>query len=192
VLTNRCSHPFSIANSNSAAGPLSPNTTQEDLDPRAPVVGRETFTLMAELAIRQAVRLQYYVSLVAIEADIEGFGATPDLGTLYRLLAEVIRGHVRGTDLITVTPPHVHVLLVSAHLHDLPTVIERIATAVSRHTFDANGRRGRVTLSIGGASFPTTARARPELFRQVESLSAAARSEAGAPGHRYRLAARSS
>jgi hypothetical protein len=167
---------------------------REEVDPRAPVVDRETFTLVAELALRQAIRLQYYVSLMAIEADIDGPGSTIDWGALHRLLAEVIRGHVRGTDVVSVKtePPQLEVLLVSAHLHDLPTVIERIATAVNRYAFEADGRPSRVTLSIGGASFPTTARARPELFRQAESLSAAARSESGTPGHRYRLAPRSS
>jgi hypothetical protein len=168
--------------------------TPGDLDPRAPVVDTETFTLIAELAIRQAVRLQYYVSLVAIKADIEGPGTTIDRGALHHLLAEVIRGHVRGTDVVSVRTesPHLEVLLVSAHLHDLPTVIERIASAVNRQAFEADGRPSRVTLSIGGASFPTTAHARPELFRQAESLSVAVRSEAGTPGHRYRLAPRSS
>jgi hypothetical protein len=67
------------------------------------------------------------------------------------------------------------VLLVSTHLYDLPTVIDRIATAVNREAFEADGRTGRVTLRMGGASFPTTARARPELFRQAESLSVEAR-----------------
>jgi hypothetical protein len=168
--------------------------TREDLDPRAPIVDRETFTLVAELALRQAIRLQYYVSLVAIEADIDGPGPTIDWEALHRVLAEVIRGHVRGTDVVGVRTesPHLEVLLVSAHLHDLPTVIERIASAVNRQAIEADGRASRVTLSIGGASFPTTARARPELFHQAESLSVSVRSEAGAPGHRYRLAARSS
>jgi hypothetical protein len=158
------------------------------------VVDQETFALVAELALRQAVRLQYYVSLVAIEANIDESASTIDWGALHYRLAEIIRGHVRGTDLVSVTaePPHLQVLLVSAHLHDLPTVIERIATAVSRQAIEADGRAARVTLSVGGASFPTTARARPELFHQAESLSAAARMEGGTPGHRYRLASRSS
>lgn len=161
------------------------------LDPRAPIVDGETFTLLAELQVRQAVRLQYYVSLLVLQADIEGPLLPTDWVALHRLIADVIQGQIRSTDVVSVmtTSPHLQVLLVSTHLHNLPTVIERIAAAVNHRVFEADGRTGRVTLSMGGACFPTTARARPELFRQAESLSIEARSEPGEPGHRYRLAA---
>ena len=169
---------------------MSPDATADDFDPRAPIVDGETFTLVAELEVRQAVRLRYYVSLVAIRADIEGPQLGIDWVALHHLIAEVIRGQLRNTDIVSVIQesPHLRVLLVSAHLFDLPAVIERFAGAVNRQAFEANGHTGRVTLSIGGATFPTTARARPELFRQAESLSIEARSEPGAPRHRYRLA----
>jgi hypothetical protein len=169
---------------------VSPDATADDFDRRAPIVDGETFTLVAELEVRQAVRLRYYVSLVAIQADIEGPQLGIDWVALHHLIAEVIRGQVRGTDVVSVMQesPHLQVLLVNTHLFDLPTVIERIAAAVNRQAFEADGHTGRVTLSMGGATFPTTARARPELFRQAESLSVEARSEPGAPRHRYRLA----
>jgi hypothetical protein len=173
---------------------VSLDTPLGEFDPRAPIVDGKTFMLVAELAVRQAVRLQYYVSLVVIQADIEDPGPSVDQDALKHLLAGIVRDQVRGTDLVGVTPesPHLQLLLPSTHLHDLPSVIDRIATAVNRQAFEAAGRIGRVTLSIGGASFPTTARARPELFRQAESLSAEARREPGTVGHRYRLAQRSS
>lgn len=169
---------------------MTPSSASGDLEPRAPIVDGETFTLVAELAVRQAVRLQYYVSLLAIQADIDEPGGQTDWRALHRLIADVVRGQVRSSDVISVTPvsPHVGVLLVSTPLDDLPTVIERIATAVNRQAFKASGATGRVTLSMGGACFPTTARARGELFQQAESLSADVRREPGKPSHRYRLA----
>jgi hypothetical protein len=160
-----------------------------DLDPRAPIVEGETFTLVAALEVRKAVRLQYYVSLLAIQADFDEPGQRTDWLALHRLIADVIRGQVRSTDVISVMPTsaHVGVLLVGTYLDELPVVIERIAGAVNHHAFKANGRIGRVTLSMGGACFPTTAHGAEQLFHQATSLCAEARRERG-PGHRYRLA----
>jgi hypothetical protein len=158
-----------------------------DLDPRAPFVDDATFTLAAELEVRQAIRLQYYVSVLAVEAEPERPGTPADGVALHRLVAEVIRDHIRNTDVISVrpTPPHLRVLLVSPYLENLPGIIGRIAAAVDGRALDA---AARVTLSTGGACFPMTARNRAELFRQAESLSAEVRAEPGAVGHRYRLA----
>ena len=169
---------------------MSPGATSEDLDPRAPIVDGETFTLVTELEVRQAVRLQYYVSLLVLQVDVEAPQLRSDSVALHRVIAEVIRDQLRSTDIVSVTPmsPHLQVLLVSAHLHNLPTVIERIAAAVNGQALESDGRTSRVILSIGGACFPTTARSRPELLRQAESLSAEARHEPGERGHRYRLA----
>jgi hypothetical protein len=168
---------------------MSSATPAGDRDPRAPFVDEATFALVAELEIRQAVRLQYYVSLLTLDADIHGPAPPLPGRTLSGPIAELIRDQIRGSDVVSAVPEssQLQVLLVSTHVHSLPAVIERIAAAVGGHAFEADGRTWRVTLSIGGACFPTTARTRPELFRQAESLSAAARREAS-QGHRYRLA----
>jgi hypothetical protein len=168
---------------------MSAATPPEPPDSRAPIVDEATFALVAELELRQAVRLQYYVSLLTLDADIHGPPTSPPGAVLRGLIAELIRREIRGSDVVSVgpEPPQVRVLLVSTHLHSLPAVIERIAAAVNGHPFQAAGHLYRVTLSIGGACFPTTARTRPELFEQAGSLSAAARREV-MPGHRYRLA----
>jgi hypothetical protein len=158
-----------------------------DPDPRAVIVDAETFTLAVELEVRQAIRLQYYVSLLVLQGD------TPvqvDWPPLYHRIAEVIRDEIRNTDVVSVvsTPPHLRVLLVSPCLENLPAIIARITVAVSGRAFETEVGEVRVALSVGGACFPTTARSRAELFRQAESLSAEARAATGKPGHRYRLA----
>jgi hypothetical protein len=161
-----------------------------DLDPHAPIVDEATFTLAAELEVRQAIRLQYYVSMLALQADPHDAQRHRDVTAFQRLIAEVIRDQIRSTDVVAVmpTPPHLRVLLVSSSLENLPAIIGRIAAAVNGRTFNTENGAFRVTLSMGGACFPTTARSRPELSRQAEVLSIEARASPGRPGHRYRLA----
>jgi hypothetical protein len=160
-----------------------------EVDPRAAIVDEETFTLIADLEVRKAVRLQYYVSLLAIQPEVEGAVTGHDLRNLAYQVADVISAEIRGSDVIGLmrTSPHLQVLLVSAHLYNLPLIIERITRAVSTHAFVADSRSVPVTLSVGGACFPTTARLREELFMQAASLTAQAQQERRG-GHRYRLA----
>jgi hypothetical protein len=160
-----------------------------DPGPRGTVVDENTFTLVTELEVRKAVRLQYYVSLLAIQPDPEGDAQHPNPDKLARQLAQVISRQVRGTDLICFTSafPHLHLLLVSTDLPNLPVVIQRITQEVSRHVFQVNGQRKPVALSMGGACFPTTAGTREDLVSQVASLVTEARQ--GPLGrYRYRLA----
>jgi hypothetical protein len=175
----------------------SPGMTSGDPDPapdsRALLVDEETFTLVVELEVRQAIRLQYYVCLLVLQADTEERRPDIDWTRLHRLVAEAIRDYIRNTDLVSVrsSPPHVRVLLVSPSLENLPDIIGRIMGAVNGRSFEIDGSGAvHVTLSMGGACFPTTARSRAELVRQAQSLSAEARAEAGRSGHRYRVARR--
>jgi GGDEF domain-containing protein len=163
-----------------------------NLDPRAPFVDPDTFTLVVELELRRAIRLQYYVSLLALQADVEQSAELADRAALHREVAEVVRDQIRSTDVVSVMPSShlLEVVLVSTYLDNLPAIIDRIATATSTQAGDAEGSMSRMTLSIGGACFPTTARERTELVHQAESLSMAARAEPGTSGYRYRLARR--
>jgi hypothetical protein len=158
-----------------------------ELDPRAPVVDEDVFTLAAELELRQAIRLQYYVSVLALHVDAQQSETLVDWLAFHKLIAETIRDSIRSGDIITVlpTPPHLRVLLVSPYLEDLPAIIGRIVTAVDGRAF---GDDATVALSIGGACFPTTARSRAELFQQATALSVEARAARGPSRHRYRLA----
>jgi hypothetical protein len=129
-------------------------------DPRALLVDHETFAQICELELRQAIRLQYYVSALVLRMDTDGAKLSKRLSAL-RPIAEGLRDHIRGTDVLSVKPtdPSVHVLLVGASLDSLPSIIGRIAAAVN-----VQGAR------VGGACFPTNARDRAELFHTAESL----------------------
>jgi GGDEF domain-containing protein len=175
-----------------AAGLERPGMASGDLDSRALIVDEDTFALVLELEVRRALRLQYYVSVLALQVDAEARLLAADWTVLHRLIAEVIRDHIRNTDVVSVpsTPPRLQVLLVSPSLENLPAIIGRITSVVNARLFETVGAAVRVTLSLGGACFPTTARNRPELVRQAETLSIEARADPVEGGHRYRLATR--
>ena len=145
--------------------------TPHDLGSHGTVVDEDTFDLVTELEIRKAVRLQYYVSLLAIKPDADD-DEIPDPEALAQQLAPIISQQLRGTDLIGISPdsPQLHVLLVNAHLDSLTVVIERLSEEVSRHVFQINGKQRGVNLSMGGACFPTTAGTRQDLYSQAVAL----------------------
>jgi TAT (twin-arginine translocation) pathway signal sequence len=129
-------------------------------DPRAPLVDQETFAQIAELELRQAIRLQYYVSALALWIDT-GEADLPKRLSSYRSIAEAIRDDIRSTDVLSVKPagPSLQILLVGAYLDNLPGIIGRMGAAVKGHG-----------VSVGGACFPTTARDRVELFHVAEAF----------------------
>jgi hypothetical protein len=137
-------------------------------DPRAPLVDQETFAQIAELEIRQAVRLQYYLSALMLQIDTNA-AEPPKRSTAHLAFAEAMRDKIRSTDVLSVKPcdPGVHVLLVGAHLDHLPSIIGRIAAVMKGHR-----------VRVGGACFPCNARDRSELFHVAESLVIDSRSNA--------------
>jgi diguanylate cyclase (GGDEF)-like protein len=154
-------------------------------DPSTSLVNEEIFEFITDLEVRKAVRLQYYLSLLAIEPEMNGDIQEP--AAVVRQLAQLIQTELRGTDLITLgASPRLHVLLVNAQLYNLPAIIERIVRQVSRHRFEVDHKPQAVALSIGGACFPTTARGREDLFGQVTELVAEAQRDR-TERYRYRL-----
>jgi hypothetical protein len=161
----------------------------EDAHRRAPVVDDDTFALITELEIRKAVRLQYYVSLLGVKADLEDRETVPAPRSVTQQLADMISVEVRATDVICVTPatPSLRILLVNAHLYNLPVVIQRIVRTVSRHVFEVDDGLREIALSMGAACFPSTARGRTDLFTQVTALVGEAEQDRS-ERYRYRIA----
>jgi len=161
--------------------------TIRDFESHAPIVDEETFALITELEVRKAVRLQYFVSLLGIEADVEDGQDESEASRTRERLASAIREEIRSCDTIglVTTEPKLYILLVNANLGNVPLIIERIAQLVSRHRRPGDGL-GELTLSMGAACFPSSARDRSDLFAQVGSLITEARRD-NAERHRYRL-----
>jgi hypothetical protein len=157
--------------------------TRSQSEHGATVVDEAALDLAMALEVRKALRLQYYVSLLQIRvhpvADLE----------LVSELADVLRGHLRGTDIIGVTqePCSLRVILVATPLQDLPAVIARMTRAVNRRLFRLGTHSSEVGLAIGGSSFPTPARTPEELVMDTTALASAAWEE-GRTKHHYRLA----
>lgn len=153
-----------------------------ELGSHGTVVDEDTFDLVTELEIRKAVRLQYYVSLLAIKPDADA-DEIPDAGALAQQLAPIISQQLRGTDLIAISAvsPRLHVLLINAHLDSLSVVIQRLSEEVSRHVFQINGKPRAVNLAMGGACFPTTAGTRQDLFDQAMALVSPTRQNGSSP-----------
>jgi len=141
------------------------------LRPHGIILDEETFGGVAELEIRQAVRLRYAVSLLTIHQS-NGHVGTP--AEAAEQLAEVVSPLIRNTDLIEVglSAATIRVLLVGGELEDLRNIVQRIITETSPHRFDE--RPAPVVLSIGGSSFPATAGSSRELFHQADALAAEA------------------
>jgi hypothetical protein len=136
------------------------------------VVDEKTFAFVTELEIRKAVRLQYYVSLLAIDLTATESERIDDLRSVGEQVAAVISEQLRETDLIGLAPtsPALHLLLVNAHLDSLPLVVQRITEEVSRHVFQVDGHARTIQLTVGGSCFPTTASTREELVNQAGSV----------------------
>jgi hypothetical protein len=133
------------------------------------VVDARTFSVIGKLEVRKAVRLQYYVSLLAIKPSLNDNGKVADPRGLARRLAPILDQQLRATDLVGIASgvPPLYVLLVDAYLESLPRVIQRLIEEVKTHRFDIDGKRQSVRLTIGYACFPTTATSWGELINQA-------------------------
>jgi hypothetical protein len=147
------------------------------MEPRLPeshgaVVDEKTFAFVTELEIQKAVRLQYYVSLLAIDLIVDPAEPIRDRRSLAEQVATVISEQLRGTDLVAISmaAPMLHVLLINAHLDSLVLIIQRLTEEVSRHVFQVDARPSTVQLSVGGSCFPTTAYSRQDLVNQAGSV----------------------
>ncbi len=160
---------------------------RQDLALRAPIVDEKTFTLITELEVRKAVRLEYFVSLLGIHFDT---GDDPDARrtpALTEPLVRLIASEIRATDTIGRfgSEPRLLVLLVGANVSNILLVLERLRRVTARHGPELHGHSANI--AIGASCFPSTARDCAELFAQVDRLVAAARS--GTRDHfRYRIA----
>jgi hypothetical protein len=133
------------------------------------VVDDATFGVIGKLEVPKAVRLQYYLSLLAIKPSLNENAEVPDPGGLPRRLAPILDQQLRTTDLVGITcaVPPLYILLIDAYVESLPVVILRLTDEMKTHRFDVDGKRQSVSLNIGYACFPTTATSWVELMNQA-------------------------
>ncbi len=150
------------------------------------VVDQRSFALVSELELRKATRIRYPVSLLDLLPDVDG--EPTDHGALAEQLARAISPILRDTDLIGLSPgsASLQVLLIDASLEALDGIIHRIFDEIRGHLFQTERGPKAVTLSVGGACFPTTASTTQHLVTQAEVLARKASRERPAQ-FRYRL-----
>ncbi len=158
---------------------------RQGLARQARIVDEATFTLITDLEVHKAVRLEYFVSLLGIDIEVHSDRLRASVG---EHLAEIISGHVRATDTISFVgaEPRLFVLFVGANIANMPLIIERLRQFLTLHAPEISDQRN-VGLAIGASCFPSPARDREELFSHVDRLIEEARTDQVDP-LRYRIA----
>jgi hypothetical protein len=142
--------------------------TEAEVGARPMAVDEETFALVAELEVRKALRLQYAVSLLSIQAITRAGGGSLDVG-LPDQLARIVSRLIRSTDLMHPSSGSAYLLLllVGALSTDLDSVTRRITDEVANHHLLVRGEPTAVRLRIGSSCFPTTASSSREMLNQA-------------------------
>jgi hypothetical protein len=137
------------------------------MSPHGTVLSDGVFDIVVRLEIEKSLRLQYPLSLLGLRAAAGGPVAEED--QLADRLARIVAAVVRSTDVVGRAPTGttLHVLLVDAHHEHLPGIIARIRDEVDQHRFRIGDDHVRVPITIGAASFPTTATTLEDLRAQA-------------------------
>jgi hypothetical protein len=147
---------------------MSPDhVTARTVTPVATVVSEDVFDVVVRLEIKKSLRLQYPFSLLTVRAAAGD--PMPTETELAARLSEIVAAVLRSTDVVMVgrgaAGTFLHLLLIDAQPEHLPGVVARIRGEVEQHRFGFDGTR--VELSIGAASFPTTAATLEDLRAQA-------------------------
>jgi Diguanylate cyclase, GGDEF domain len=152
------------------------------------LVDEKIFAFATEYVIGISTRLRCPISLLTVfpQGGAQGESAAP--ADLPEQLTKALCHILRATDLICFSPDDraLRILLVDAPLEALPGIIQRISAEVEAQRFSGGWADRTVTLSVGGACFPTTAGTAEELVNRADTLAAEARRDP-LTGSRYRL-----
>ena len=156
--------------------------------PHAEIVDAQLFAFVTEHETRTATRVRYPVSVLTVLPQVEGEDEPVTADAPTDQLADAFSALVRSTDIIrrSRNSPGLQLLLVAAPLESLPGIIQRLASETDAHRFPVNGVLKSMTLSIGGASFPSTAGSAEDLVRRADALAAEAWQDSSKTS-RYRL-----
>jgi hypothetical protein len=138
------------------------------------VVAPSLFRYLIALEVEKAQRLSYCISVICLGADI----VQADRHRLSEShIFEAILRIVRATDVVTPLPDACFaVLLIDAESTALPEIIDRLREEVAAVALSGGQM---TTWSAGGACYPKTTTAGPELLRDALRLMTLARGEGG-------------
>jgi diguanylate cyclase (GGDEF)-like protein len=145
------------------------------------VLERDFFEYLLDLEVHKAVRYLYFFSLLAIQPSGNGSDKEPGQdGYLAKILAELIRDEIRGTDVVgRIGEDKFFVMLHQADYQQAREIGERILQRVRNYSFVVKDREIRNTVSIGGVCFPTHTNDMGSLTAKAEEMLNASKIEGG-------------
>jgi len=119
-------------------------------DPMTRTLSADCFKFLLESEGKRAMRYACFFSILTVEMDqVKGDELLPPLAVL-------IQQSIRHTDLVgRIDHQRFSVILHHAEAKNTYSVGERIRNRVKNHNFVVKKSRGRRTVSVGGACFPT-------------------------------------
>jgi diguanylate cyclase (GGDEF)-like protein len=143
-------------------------------DPVLKMIPSDSFRLLLQSECDKAMRYQYFFSLLIVENDQSGkSGNVP-------MLIEIISRALRESDLMSQDNQHrVYLILHSLEESDVYQVGERIRSYLEGQNLMARNRNDNITVSIGGACFPTHATDPQELLKVADQMVQRAKDQGG-------------
>lgn len=144
------------------------------LDHMTGALSEDCFSFQLELERKRAMRYAYFFSVIEVEFDqTEG-------NELLDTLAKLVQQSIRSTDLMGRTDHlGLSVLLHDSDVRVTKCVGDRIRGRVENHNFEALYSPCRLTVSVGGASFPTHTTDLPGLLLTAKEMVLKAKSMGG-------------
>lgn len=139
------------------------------------ILNPELFNFLLELEVKKAARYSYFFSLLHIELDRDA--ETEILDTIAKLIVD----EIRDVDIVGKVEKQSFCTLVQAETRPTFGIGERIRGRILNYSFEnpSGGKLPPVTISVGGACFPTHGTDVFELRNQADAMLKKARALGG-------------
>jgi diguanylate cyclase (GGDEF)-like protein len=148
----------------------------------ATIVNQDLFNYLLDLEVKRATRYSYFLSLLFLEIDQENRPEVSDTA------AKLILNEIREVDIVGKVEAKRFSVLLQAETKPTLYIAERIRTRILNYSFNNKEPGGsrqtgekdlKITVSVGGACFPTHGSDAEELTAQALLLLDKARVEGG-------------
>lgn len=138
------------------------------------VVNNDLFRYLLDLEVKRASRYSYFFSLLLVEVDQGGY---EHLDTIAKLILD----EIREVDIVGRIESNRFSALLQAETKPALLISERIRNRIFNYSFlnGQSNQKQEITVSVGGACFPTHGVNSNELTSQAMSLLNIARADGG-------------
>ncbi|HXN07545.1 MAG TPA: diguanylate cyclase [Nitrospiria bacterium] len=139
------------------------------------ILNPELFNFLLELEVKKAARYSYFFSLLYIELDRD------EEAEILETVANLIVDEIRDVDIVGKVEKQSFCTLVQAETRPTFAIGERIRGRILNYSFEnpSGSRLPPVTISVGGACFPTHGTDVSELRNQAAAMLNKARTLGG-------------